>query len=110
MVAKPNVRRLYLFSGTEATPNGSAAYADLDDQVKINRAPPKSVPDETPTALLAVDPPVAEPAVEAQPETEEEATTEEEGTDGGAQHNTASDLPKPQEEETDLPGKYRRNI
>ena len=99
-----------MFSGTEATPNGSAAYADLDSQVKINRAPPKSVPDETPTTLLAVDPPLAEPAVEAQPEIEEEATAEEEGTDGGAQHNTTSDLPKPQEEETDLPGKYRRNI
>ena len=95
-----------MFSGTEATPNGSAAYADLDDQVKINRAPPKSVPDETPAAL--VNPPLAEPAVEAQPEMEEEETAEEEATDGGVQPNTASDLPKPQDGETDLPGKYRR--
>ena len=103
--------QVHLFSGTEATPNGSAAYADLDDQVKINRAPPKSVPDDTPTALPAalVDPPLAEPAVEAQPEMEEEATAEEDATDGGVQHNTASsDLPKPQDGETDLPGKYRR--
>ena len=98
---------MHLFSGTEATPNGSADYADLDDQVKINRAPPKSIPDETPTAL--VDPPLAEP-VEAQPEMEEEATAEEEATDGGVQSTTAFDLPKPQDEETDLPGKYSRNI
>ena len=74
-----------MLSGTEATPNGSAAYADLDDQLKINRAPPKLVPDETPAAVV-VKPPVAEP-VEPQPKMEEEAMEE----DGGDRVSDAED-------------------